>query len=87
MGVGGGLLLGLFLVALLEYRDSSFRTDDDVVSVLSLPVLAVIPAVTTLAERHRERRRRWFGWITAAAVLTVGVAVAAWRLHLLSLLR
>ena len=83
MGVGGGLLLGLLLVALLDTRDSSFRTDDDVVSVLSLPVLAVIPAITTLAERHREKRRRWLAWIGAATVLTVGVAVAVWRLRLL----
>jgi polysaccharide chain length determinant protein (PEP-CTERM system associated) len=84
MGIGGGLLLGLLLVALLEYRDSSFRTDDEVVAVLSLPVLAVIPAVTTTVERRRARRRRWLAWTATAALLVVCAAVAAWRFHLLS---
>ena len=38
-----GLLLGLVLVGLREYRDPSFKSEDDVVRVLSLPVLALIP--------------------------------------------
>ncbi len=44
IGAFAGLALGVGLVALLEYRDNSFRTDDEVVSVLALPVVAVIPA-------------------------------------------
>ena len=82
MGVGGGLLLGLMLVALLEYRDNSFRTDDDVLSVLSLPVMAVVPVVTTAAERRRERRQRRLAWLATAALLTLCVAAVVWRLRL-----
>jgi polysaccharide chain length determinant protein (PEP-CTERM system associated) len=83
MGVGGGLVLGLLFVALLEYRDSTFRTDDDVLSVLSLPVLAVIPIVTTTAERRHARRRRWLAWLATTALLMGCAAAAAWRFHLL----
>jgi len=57
-GLLGGLALGIGLVALLEYRDSSFRTDDEVVSVLSLPVLAVVPVMMSDTDRKRQRRRR-----------------------------
>src|SRR5438552_8798898 len=38
LGVIGGLGFGLGLVALLEYRDSSLRSDDDVIPSLALPV-------------------------------------------------
>jgi len=78
MGVLGGFVLGLALVALLEYRDTSLRTDADVVTVLALPVLAMVPAMTTAAERRRTVRKRRL--ISAAAALTVvaGVATVAW---------
>ena len=41
-GAVGGLVLGLALIGLLEYRDSSFKSEDDVMRVLSLPVLAMV---------------------------------------------
>jgi polysaccharide chain length determinant protein (PEP-CTERM system associated) len=56
-GLLGGLALGIGLVGLLEYRDSSFRTDDEIVSILSLPVLAVVPVMMSESERKRRRRR------------------------------
>jgi len=43
MGAMAGLAIGLGSVALLEYRDTTLRTDDDVVIAVSLPVLAMIP--------------------------------------------
>lgn len=80
-----GLALGIAIVGLLEYRDSSIKTDDDVVTALSLPVLAMIPAMVTKAEEHRARRRRRL--IAAASLgclVLVGGAAAAWKLELLS---
>jgi polysaccharide chain length determinant protein (PEP-CTERM system associated) len=58
LGMAGGLLLGLVLIALREYRDGSFRTDDEVSSVLALPVLAVVPIMMSDKDRRRLRRRR-----------------------------
>lgn len=52
-GVLAGLGFGLALVALLEYRDRSFKTDEDVTMVLNLPVLAVVP----LMESEQDHRR------------------------------
>ena len=54
-GILGGLALGLALVAFLEYRDTSFKSDDDVMTTLALPVLAVIPVDD---QRRRAARRR-----------------------------
>jgi uncharacterized protein involved in exopolysaccharide biosynthesis len=59
--VGGpfvGLVLGLLLVGFLEYRDSTFKSEDDVVRVLSLPVLALIPVLPTERGRPAARGRR-----------------------------
>ncbi len=54
-GAIGGLLLGLGLIGLLEFRDSSFKSEDDVVRVLSLPVLALVPD----DGRVKSPRSRW----------------------------
>lgn len=41
-GFGGGLALGFLIVALLEYRDTSLRTERDIWAFTQLPTLAVI---------------------------------------------
>ncbi len=69
-----GLAIGGGLIALLEYRDRSLRTDDDVMLVLALPVLAVIPQMVTSSERQAMRRRMLM--ISAASAFTV-ICVAA----------
>src|SRR6185436_18692046 len=40
VGLGAGLAIGLALIGLAEFRDKSFKTDDEVLMVLNLPVLA-----------------------------------------------
>ena len=78
-----GLAIGLGLGTLMEYRDSSFRSEQDIVSCLALPVLAVVPRVTTAAEvRIRGRRRLVAGALAAAATVIFGIAVVAWRVVL-----
>jgi uncharacterized protein involved in exopolysaccharide biosynthesis len=44
-GFGAGLALGLGIAFLLELRDSSLKTEQDVEFTLRLPVLAMIPEV------------------------------------------
>ncbi len=82
MGALAGLGLGVGLVALLEYRDSSFRTDDEVVSVLALPVVAVVPLMLDRNERRALRRRSVLVGMATTVVVVGLVAVAAylyWR--------
>jgi polysaccharide chain length determinant protein (PEP-CTERM system associated) len=70
IGLGIGLLLGLGVVALLEFRDASFRTESDVF-VLSLPVLAMVPLLLNEAEQQRVRRREWLYSGAGVAFLSV----------------
>jgi polysaccharide chain length determinant protein (PEP-CTERM system associated) len=57
-GLFGGIVIGGALIGLLEYRDGSFRTDDDVTSVLKVAVLAVVPLMRSEPERKKLLRRR-----------------------------
>jgi len=65
MGMGVGLLLGLGFVAFLEYRDTTFKTDEELVRILNMPVLAVVP----LMQSDTERRRAWRRRLAMSAVL------------------
>jgi polysaccharide chain length determinant protein (PEP-CTERM system associated) len=78
LGVLGGIALGLGFVALAEYRDTTFKTDDDIMTSLSLPVLATIPNMVTRIERRQRRRRRVMMSATAVLVALVAAATAVW---------
>ena len=69
MGLAAGLALGVGLIGLIEFRDTSFHTVDDVVATLALPVVAAIPIIHTQAERRQLRRRRFATSVATAVVL------------------
>jgi polysaccharide chain length determinant protein (PEP-CTERM system associated) len=79
MGVALGVAFGCALVLLLEYRDRSLRTDEDVMLALALPVLAVIPRMTNRRERSALRRRNYV--IAAAGAMMVACigVIYVWR--------
>ena len=79
LGALAGLALGFGLAALLEYRDRSLRTDDDVVLALSLPVLALVPTMLTRQDKNRTKRRRLLFAASGAAVVLVAGALIAWK--------
>ena len=82
LGSLAGLAVGLGLVVMLEFMNTSFRTEDDVVSVLALPVLAAIPAIVTPSEQKVVRRRQLLLACTSVTVVLLGAgAVLAWRFH------
>lgn len=53
-GAGAGLALGLGLTLWLEMRDTSLRTERDVIAVLDLPVLTQVPWVGVVDEKSRN---------------------------------
>jgi polysaccharide chain length determinant protein (PEP-CTERM system associated) len=74
-GLVGGLALGLLLVILLEYRDSTFKTDSELGGVLSLPVLAVVPLMLSDGERRTIFRRRLILNLGLGSTVAVCLAV------------
>jgi hypothetical protein len=85
-GVAVGLMLGLVLVAALEVRETSFGTDNDVISVLSLPVLAMIPLIITDREKRAARRTQVVLALATVVILVAGGGLA-WKLRLQDWLR
>jgi len=69
-GLGGGLMLGLLIVALLEYKDTALRTERDIWAFTQLPTLAVIAWSGDVAEtQQRGRVRRLFSRKTSKEAL------------------
>jgi polysaccharide chain length determinant protein (PEP-CTERM system associated) len=81
-GAGVGLLLGLLVVAFLEFRDHSFRTEDEVARMTSVPVLALVPMMSADFERRAAATRQRLVDAGGIAVLLVAAAVVVvWRLR------
>jgi hypothetical protein len=80
-GLGIGLVLGIGIAVLLEIRDKSFRTESEVLDVVGLPVLATVPRIVTVAERHRARRRR-LAWSLGGATCVAAAGYVFWSMQL-----
>jgi succinoglycan biosynthesis transport protein ExoP len=74
-GILGGLGLGLGLIALIEYRDTTFKTDDELATALALPVLAVVPLMKADSERKADFRKALMLNVGLASVVLVCLAV------------
>ena len=74
-----GLGLGLAFAVLLEYRDSSLRSEEDVLVALSLPVLAFVPTMSTAAERRKQQRLKVLLASSGLLAVALSVAVVAWK--------
>jgi polysaccharide chain length determinant protein (PEP-CTERM system associated) len=81
IGAVAGLAFGLALAGLLEFRDTTFRSGDDVLDVVQLPVIALVPYLITDPDRRRVRRRRQLT-SAVAAMLVVAGGYGIWALEL-----
>ena len=81
-GAIAGLVIGLLLIGLSEYRDSSFRNEEEALRALSVPVLALVPVMTSGREAKAARRRRIWKDVAGSAVLAAAALVlVVWRLQ------
>jgi polysaccharide chain length determinant protein (PEP-CTERM system associated) len=58
-GLGAGLMLGLSVVGLLEYRDRSIRNERDLLVFTQLPTLATIPVIRVTPSSKRAAWQFW----------------------------
>ena len=77
-GLFGGVVMGVALIALLEYRDGSFRTDDEITAVLKVPVLAVVPLMRSEPERKKLLRRQIVLGVGLSATVAACLAVVVY---------
>src|SRR5262249_6757438 len=82
LGALGGLAIGVAIGTWREYKDSSMRTDNDVLLALALPVLAMIPTMTSVTERRSMRRKQWALAVVASTLVMALIGVVsftAWK--------
>ena len=82
-GIGLGFMLGIAVVGLAAYRDNTFVSGQDIVTALSLPVLATIPLLVVNPAGIRRRHRKLAFVIATGTVLLTVAVLTAWRLKLL----
>ena len=71
MGLLAGLVCGCVLAFLVDFKDSSFRSEDDAMRRLELPMTIGIPLLFTTAEERSRSRRRVLEYLAASALLIV----------------
>ncbi|HEY1308700.1 MAG TPA: Wzz/FepE/Etk N-terminal domain-containing protein [Vicinamibacterales bacterium] len=73
-----GLVLGLAVTVFLVIRDSSLGREEDVVRLLEIPVLALVPMITSDTESRRQRYRRVAVDIAGVAMLAGSAVFVVW---------
>ena len=81
LALGGGLLVGVGLIALIAINDSTFRTQADINKVLGLPVVALLPIIETALDLQRRRFRRLF-WVASTSAAVAGGGYVFWAMEL-----
>lgn len=76
-GVGGGMVLGLGLVVLLELAKGGIRRPIDLTNGLGITPFATLPLMATRGEVIRRRLLVWGGLV----VVLGGLAAAIWAVH------
>lgn len=76
-GVGGGIVLGFALVALLTFLSTGIRRPVDLTAKLGITVFATLPYLQTAREIRRRRLRR----LAIVAAVLVVVAALLWAVN------
>jgi uncharacterized protein involved in exopolysaccharide biosynthesis len=82
-GLMAGLGCGLALAALFEYRDKSFKTDQEISHLLALPVLAVVPLMQSAVEKRTAWKMQLILGIGCGTVVAGCLAVVAYATFVL----
>jgi polysaccharide chain length determinant protein (PEP-CTERM system associated) len=87
IALGIGITLGLALAGFLEYRDTSLRTEDEIVKMLVLPVVAAIPVMSSIGERRRHRRNLFLTGMASLMLVAGALVGMLWHMGLVPGLR
>jgi polysaccharide chain length determinant protein (PEP-CTERM system associated) len=58
-GLFAGIMIGIFITAWLEYRDTTLRNEKDVWAFTKLPTLATISFINGLPQPNKDRKSLW----------------------------
>ena len=81
-GVAGGLGLGMALAFLMEMRDRSFHSEEDLSRRFALPLVIGVPLLLTPVEQRSRTIRRNFEWVLGSGLALAMVAAEFYELYL-----
>jgi polysaccharide biosynthesis transport protein len=81
-GVAGGIGLGLALAFLMEMRDSSFHTEEELTERLGLPLVIALPMLLTPLEQLSRARKRRLEWTLGSGLALAVFAAEICELYL-----
>jgi uncharacterized protein involved in exopolysaccharide biosynthesis len=76
-GVGGGIFLGLAIVALLEFLNRGIRRPEDLTAALGITPFATLPYFDTVAERRWLRLRQ----VATVIAVLLALGLVAWAVN------
>lgn len=79
-GLVAGLALGAVLAFLVEFRDHSFRDDDEIRRRFAVPLVVSLPLLLTQVEERRRARLKVLEWFVG---VTLGLIVCATEFYVL----
>jgi len=68
-GLGAGLVFGIVTATLAELLDSSIHSDSEIQSMVTAPILAGVPHLSTEAEKHTQHYQRVYMFAGALMLL------------------
>lgn len=80
-GLVGALLAGFALAFLIDARDRSFRSEEDIQTYLHVPFVVSIPPLRTLQERHRQTLQKAMEYAVGCLLVLAILAAQAYVFH------
>lgn len=81
-GAAAGLGLGLALAFLLELKDSSFHSEEDLSQRFAFPLVVGIPLMLTPHEERSRTRRTAFEWMAGSGIVIAVVLAQLYEFYL-----
>jgi len=81
-GAAGGIGLGLALALLMDMRDRSFHSEDELSKSLAFPFVVGVPLIRTEWEERARTRKRAMEWVAGSALTLAVFAVEFYEFYL-----
>jgi succinoglycan biosynthesis transport protein ExoP len=81
-GAAAGLGLGLALAILMDMKDRSFHSEEDLSHCFALPLVVGVPLLLTLNEERSRTRKRAFEWVAGSGLVLAVLLAQVYEFYL-----
>jgi len=81
-GAGAGIGLGLALAFLMDLKDRSLHSEDDLRQLVALPLVVGVPLMLTSYEERSLKRKRALEWVVASGLILAALVAELYEFYL-----